>query len=185
MINKKTVYVIFAGILIIFSFAVYSSGKSYISNYDHGDRHLKYVVNSSAKPQIEAEASGCTAKHIDSNDDRITVKVDESKDIIIIVSGKNNCPVAGELVEVKINEEGKKKVTMGTNTRYGTLTRSDGTAAFKVTGLAKGNAKATFSATSVKEKERVDIKVKCNTYNGTRTKNCGTSTKKGTWTRSL
>ena len=186
MISKKTVYVIFAGILIIFSFAVYSSGKSYSSNYDHGDQYLKYVVNSSAKPQIEAEVSGCTAKHIDSNDDSITVKVDESKDIVIVVSGKNNCPVAGERVEVKINEEGKKKVTISPN--YGTLTRRDGTAAFKVTGLAKGNAKATFSATrgtntrsDVKEKERVDIKVKCNTYNGTRTKNCGTI-QKGTWT---
>ena len=191
MTSKKAVYVIFAGILIIFSFAVYSSGKSYISNYDRDEQYCKYVANSSAQPQIESEGSGCTAKHIDSNDDKITVKVDESEDIIIVVSGKNNCPVEGAWVNVKTNEDNKKKVAISPN--KGTSTRSDGSAVFTATGLAKGNVKATFSVakgtwtkkSDVKEKARVAIKVKCNTYNGTRTKNCGTSTKKGTWTKSL
>ena len=188
MANKKTVYTIFAGILVMFSFVVYSSGKSYNSNYDNGDQISQYVMNSSAQPQVESENWGCSPKHIDANDDKITVKIDESKDIFVVVSGKNDCPVEGVWVNVKINEDGKKKVAI--SPEKGTYTRSDGSAVFTSTGLAKGDAKTTFSVargtwTTVKEKARVAIKVKCNTYNGTRTKNCGTSTKKGTWTRSL
>ena len=66
----------------------------------------------------------------------------KAKTLLLLCLGKIIVHVAGERVEVKINEEGKKKVTISPN--FGTLTRSDGTAVFTATGLARVMQKQLF-----------------------------------------
>ena len=86
--------------------------------------------------------------------DKLTVSKNSSEDIVVTLTGENNCLVEGKKVTATITD-GKKNISLASGEA---VTNAEGEAAFTVTGKKKGSAKIQFKASKV-VKQTVKVEV--------------------------
>ncbi|MCR4293112.1 MAG: hypothetical protein NUV76_09585 [Candidatus Kuenenia sp.] len=96
----------------------------------------------------------CTEDAMTISPDILTVAKNSSEDIVVTLTGKNNCKVEGKKVTASITD-GSKYISLASDEA---VTSEDGEAQFTVTGKKKGSAKIQFKASKrVKETVKVEV----------------------------
>jgi hypothetical protein len=113
------------------------------------------TVTPTPTPSASPTPSVCEAKSIAASPPKLTLKVKQSKEVSVTLTGEDDCPVEGETVTATVRKGDKKHVSVTSSA----VTGADGVATFTVTAKKKiGNAKITFKADSLKETIMVRVK---------------------------
>jgi hypothetical protein len=85
----------------------------------------------------------CLPESISVSQSKLTLKRKRSKDVTVTVKGETDCLVDGETVTAKINNAGKKRISILPSSAF---TNSNGEAKFTITAKRVGNTKVIFKA---------------------------------------
>lgn len=146
------------------SLAITCNGKVYVWGLnDEGQLGDGSTKNSKTPKTIDLNvgategcATGdCETEDIEADTNRLNLKVGESAEVTLTVTGEDDCLVEGESITVKLNKSGKRRITVSPDK----LTSDEnGEASFTVTASSKGKAKITVKAGGKKEKIKVKVK---------------------------
>ncbi len=104
---------------------------------------------------IGTGSEGCDPELISLSEKRLKISKGDSDDVTVTVLGKDDCPSEGVTIEARINEKGKKRIEISSDSEE---TDENGEAVFTITGKKKGNAKVTFEADGMKTVLKVKVK---------------------------
>lgn len=111
----------------------------------------------SPTPTTTPVPGSCVAESIDVSDSKITLLFGESDEVVVTVTGTNDCVVEDVTVTASLNKAGKKRIEISSESEK---TNENGEAKFTITAKnKKGNAKVTFKVDGVK-KAKLVVKVR-------------------------
>ena len=107
-------------------------------------------------PTASPTPSVCEAESITVSPRKLTLKRKQSKEVSVMLTGENDCPVEGETVTATVNKDDKKRISVTSSA----VTDAAGVATFTITGKKKtdDNAKITFKAGSLKKTITVKVR---------------------------
>ena len=106
----------------------------------------KVVLTPLPTPTATPTPGVCKAKLITVSPRKLKLKKEESDDVVVTLTGKRGCPVAGETVKARITE-GKGFITVSPASA---ITNDEGQAVFTITALKKtSNSKVQFKSGNV------------------------------------
>ena len=109
-----------------------------------------------ATPSITPTPYVCTGEDIEISPRRLKLEKNETSEATVIVTGEDGCPVNDELISVKINNSGQKRITVSPKK---VRTDSQGEAVFTITALNKnGTARVRFYSETLKKTLKVKVK---------------------------